>query len=64
MSIYLGQVKWLWRINELMLATPNIEKQLEQCQKMFLAVTLVGLPFDLDLLRDQIFANFIVPIVD
>lgn len=47
-----------------MLGTPNIEKQLEQCQKMFLAVILAGLPFDLTLLRDQIFASFIVPIVD
>lgn len=48
MSAYLGQVQAaMEEFNELMSATPTIEKQLEQRAKMFLIVTLVGLPSDL-----------------
>ncbi|KAH0714669.1 hypothetical protein KY284_007574 [Solanum tuberosum] len=65
MSTYLGQVRAVMEeFNELMSATPNVEKQLEQHQKMFLVVTLAGLPSDLDAVRDQILASFTVPVVD
>ena len=65
MSTYLGQVQTVMEeCTELMLATPNVEKQLEQCAKMFLVVTLAGLPSDLDSVRDQILASPAVPAMD
>jgi len=45
-------------------ATQSVEKQLEHCQKMFLVVTLAGLPSDLDAVWDQILASSTVPVVD
>lgn len=47
----------------LMPVTTIIEKQQEQRQ-MFLVLTLVGIPTDLDLVCDQILASPTVPKVD
>nr|XP_009757950.1 PREDICTED: uncharacterized protein LOC104210695 [Nicotiana sylvestris] len=65
MSTYLGQVQAVMEEFEtLMPVSTSIEKQQEQRQKMFLVLTLAGLPNDLDSARDQILANPTVPTVD
>lgn len=68
-SCFYNVISWLTNLkklelNELMPPTPNVEKQLEQCQKTFLVVTLAGLPSDLDSMRHQILACSTVPVVD
>ena len=45
MSTYVQAV--MEEFNELMPVTPNVEKQLEQRQKIFLVITLAGLPSDI-----------------
>ena len=42
--------------------TSNIEKQIEKRQKIFLVITLVGLPFDLDLVHIKFFPTLLFPI--
>ncbi|XP_019255303.1 PREDICTED: uncharacterized protein LOC109233908 [Nicotiana attenuata] len=65
MSTYLGQVQAVMEEFEtLMPVSASIEKQQEQRQKMFLVLTLAGLPNDLDSVRDQILASPTVPTVD
>nr|XP_009795432.1 PREDICTED: uncharacterized protein LOC104242127 [Nicotiana sylvestris] len=65
MSTYLGQVQAVMEEFEtLMPVSASFEKQQEQRQKMFLVLTLVGLPNDLDSVRDQILASLTVPTVD
>lgn len=44
--------------------TVNNEKQLEQQQKMFIVPKLVGLPSELDEVRDQILVSSSIPILD
>nr|XP_016475025.1 PREDICTED: uncharacterized protein LOC107796737 [Nicotiana tabacum] len=65
MSTYLGQVQVVMEEFEtLMPVSASIEKQQEQRHKMFLVLTLAGLPNDLDSVRDQILASPTVPTVD
>lgn len=65
MSTYITQVQVVMKeFNELMPATPSVEKQLEQHQKMFQVVTVARLPSDLDSVGDQILASSIVLVVD
>ncbi|XP_075077252.1 uncharacterized protein LOC142163979 [Nicotiana tabacum] len=55
MSTYLGQVHAVMEEFEtLMPVSASVSKQQEQRQKMFLVLTLAGLPHDLDSVRDQI----------
>ncbi|XP_070044859.1 uncharacterized protein [Nicotiana tomentosiformis] len=49
---------------KLMPVSTSVEKQQEQQHKMFLVITLDGLPNDPDSVRDQILASPTVPIVD
>ena len=65
MSTYLGQVQAVMEeFEKLMPVSASVEKQQEQRQKMFLVLTLAGLPNDLDSVRDQILASPSVPTVD
>nr|XP_016438277.1 PREDICTED: uncharacterized protein LOC107764235 [Nicotiana tabacum] len=65
MSTYLGQVQAVMEEFEtLMSVSASVSKQQEQRQKMFLVLTLAGLPHDLDSVRDQILASPTVPTVD
>ena len=65
MSTYLGQVQAVMEEFEtLMPVSASVSKQQEQRQKMFLVLTLAGLPHDLDSVRDQILASPTVPTVD
>lgn len=65
MSTYLGQVQEvIEEFNKLISITANNEKQLEQQQKMFIVPKLVGLPSELDEVRDQILVSSSIPILD
>ncbi|XP_070039993.1 uncharacterized protein [Nicotiana tomentosiformis] len=65
LSTYLGQVHAVMEeFEKLMPVSTSVEKQQEQQQKMFLVLTLDGLPNDLDSVHDQILASPIVSTVD
>ncbi|XP_060189204.1 uncharacterized protein LOC132618158 [Lycium barbarum] len=53
MSTYLGQVQAvLEEFEQLMPVTTNVKEQQEQRQMLFLVLTVIGLPIDLDSVRD------------
>ncbi|XP_070039703.1 uncharacterized protein [Nicotiana tomentosiformis] len=65
MSTYLGQLQAVMEeFKKLMPVSASVEKQQEQRQKIFLILTLAGLPNDLDSVRDQILASPTIPTVD
>nr|XP_009790403.1 PREDICTED: uncharacterized protein LOC104237873 [Nicotiana sylvestris] len=65
MSTYLGQVQAVMEeFEKLMPVSASVAKQQEQRQKMFLVLTLAGLPNDLGSVRDQILASPTVPTVN
>nr|XP_009778353.1 PREDICTED: uncharacterized protein LOC104227744 [Nicotiana sylvestris] len=65
MSTYLGQVQTVMEEFEILMpVSASVSKQQEQRQKIFLVLTLAGLPHDLDSVRDQILASPTVPTVD